>query len=240
MWNAEETGRTLAAIPRRGQIDRSIHSLARSGDDGLVRPIPVGSLDLRCVAEERLHGVGTSQQGRHGAGISAGCLLHGSPAFPGQRGQPFGIQGARGVECHELAITMTGHHVGLETQAAEQVEHSDTGRADGRLSHLGWHQGSTQQVPRGVIVGRRREDERSQDRAALRLDHTFELLEGSAYLGEHDGQFAQHVGSLRTLPREEERHSPSGPQWLCGEEDPPRIFEFRPGPRRSLRAPGSA
>ena len=50
----------------------------------------------------------------------------------------------------------------------------------------------------------RRKDERSDGRAPGGQEGAVEFLEGLAYLGENDGQFAEHAGRLGTLAGEQE------------------------------------
>ncbi len=144
--------------------------------------------------EQSRHRLGTGQDGRHGSGSSATRLLHGPPAFPGQFGQLFGTQDARGVECYKLAIAMAGYHVGLEPDAPKQPQHSDAGCTNGGLGHVGLHQGSTRSPPACRHRSGRREDERTERRPAIPSDHALKLLERTAHLREHDGQLSEHVG----------------------------------------------
>ncbi len=120
---------------------------------------------------------------------------------------------------------MTRHHVGLESKLLQDAEHAQLRHTQRRLRDVRDRDlGHRLRLVLLREAGRRVDVFAKPLRESL-LERVVGLLDARAELGKHQRKIAHHVGSLRTLTREEERHLAPGANRLGLEIDAARILD---------------
>ena len=135
--------KTLASntAPLEG-LHRFLDLVGRTGQNELGRSILVGYHQGEIIlGDDGFDGALIGLHRQHGAAVAV-ALAHEPPAEHGKNTQRLGVEHLRRMQGHQLAVAVTRHRGGHETEPLEHAQGAHRNGADGRLGHLGGAQRS--------------------------------------------------------------------------------------------------